>query len=170
MKINEKDEVKVQTEDRIETDEILTDIEEKEEELSKYIVIPDVTITRRSVKKSGKVYKDYFVNGSLRGVPVQVRVRPSKDSSGFTDVNNYTILDIVFGDAAKVMFAVQSYRRRDNATNRVVTGFTYHAYERDKESGEEWSAPLRFETSSDKAIISKLIEIANRKYELGLTL
>ena len=147
-----------------------TDTEEREEELSKYMVIPDMFITRKTVKKGGRVYNDYFVNGVLRGVQVQVRVRPGKDSSGFTDVSSYTMLDIVFGSLTSVQFAVQSYKRRDLATNRSVTGYTYHAYSKDPKDGEEWTAPLRFETSSDKAMIMKMIEVANRDHELGLIL
>lgn len=139
------------------------------EESSKYVVIPDLYISRKVTLKGGKRYADYYVHGVLRGVEVQVRVKPGKDSDGFTDVSAYTMLNLVFGENDDALFAVRTFKRRDSATNRITSGLTYYAYVKDIDDGEEYTAPLRFETTSDKAIISKLIEVANKKHELGLT-
>lgn len=172
--MKEVKEAEVQTnENPIEDEKILTAIGEdgeEVEEVSSYIILPDITLSRKTVKKSGKVYNDYFVNGTLRGVPVQVRVRPAKDTSGFTDVNAYNYLGIVFGDATTVEFAVRSSKRRDLATNRVVSRLTHYAYVKDVNDGVEYTAPLRFETASDQAMIAKMIEVSNLKHSLGIIL
>ncbi len=143
--------------------------DENGEEKGKYTIIPDLYISRKVTVKGGKRYADYYVHGVLRGVEVKVRVKPGKDSDGFADVSAYTMLNIVFGEKDEAQFSVRAFKRRDSATNRLTSGLTYYAYDKDVEDGEEYVAPLRFETSPDKAVISKLIEIANKKYALGLT-
>lgn len=143
--------------------------DENGEEKGKYIIIPDMHLSRKVTTKGGKSYADYYVHGVLRGVPVKVRVKPGKDGDGWTDVSAYTFLNIVFGEKNEAVFAVRPFKRRDSSTNRVTTGLTYYAYDKDANDGEEYTAPLRFDTASDKAIISKLIEVANKVHSLGLS-
>ena len=143
--------------------------DENGEEKGKYTIIPDMRLSRKVTVKGGKRYADYYVHGVLRGVNVQVRVKPGKDGDGWTDVSAYTLLNTVFGEKNEAAFAVRPFKRRDSATNRVASGLTYYAYDKDVNDGEEYTAPLRFDTASDKAIITKLIEVANRVHELGLS-
>ena len=144
-------------------------VEVDEEERSNYIVIPDMFVRRSCDVKNGKKYYNYFVHGILRGVPVMVRVRPGRDSSGFTDVSAFTFLGIVFGENTDASFAVQVLRSKDFTNNRVMKSFQYFAYSKDKD-GQEYSAPLHFEMTSDKALISTMLDVANKKYNLNLPL
>ncbi|MCH5162726.1 MAG: hypothetical protein J1G38_04480 [Clostridiales bacterium] len=141
--------------------------EDNEEVRSLYTVIPDVTVTRKTTNKGGKKYSDYFFNCTLRGVAMQVRVRPGKTEDRFADVSAYALLDMVFGQNDTVDFAVRITKRRDFATGRSASTVSYYAYVRDEIEGD-FAAPLRFETASDKAIVVKAVELANKKHQLGL--
>ena len=141
-----------------------------EEESSKYIVIPDVFVTRKCTVKGNKKYFDYTVTGKIRGVDMAVRVTPGRTESGFTDAGMYRLLELVFGPtAAAVPFAVQILTRRDFRSNRVMKSMQYFAYSNDDVEGE-LTAPLRFDTMNDKAIIQKFLDIADRKHGLNLPL
>ena len=169
MKEENKDK-KVQAAEATEVEEVGTITESGEvEDVSKYIVIPDMYITRKTTNKGGRDYSDFTVHGVLRGVPVEVRVRPGKDESGFTDVNAYKLMNIVFGTDSECLFAVQTRKRRDTATGRVISSLCYFAYVKDAEDLVEYVAPLRFETQSDRSILTQLIAKSNGKYGLGLT-
>ena len=144
-------------------------VEVDEEERSNYIVVPDMFVRRTCDVKNGKKYYNYFVHGMLRGVPIKVRVRPARDSSGFTDVSAYVFLDAVFGENTDIAFAVQVLKRKDFTNNRIMKSFQYFAFSKD-EDGQEYPAPLHFEMTSDKALISTMLDIANKKYDLGLPL
>ncbi len=142
--------------------------QDNEEVHSVYTVVPDVTVTRKLTNKGGKTYSDYFFNCTLRGVPMQVRVRPGKTEDRFTDVSAYALLDRVFGQKDSVSFAVKIIKKKDFTTGRVSSVLSYYAYDYDEVEGD-YAAPLRFETAPDKAIVSKAIELANKKHELGLS-
>lgn len=141
--------------------------EDNEEVHSVYTVIPDVTVTRKVTVKGGKKYSDYFFNCTLRGVPMQVRVRPGKTEDRFTDVSAFQMLDLVFGKSDSASFAVQMVKQRDFVTGRSTSKMSYFAFVHDDIEGD-YGAPLRFETAPDKAIVVKAIELANKKHELGL--
>lgn len=142
--------------------------EDNEEVHGLYTVVPDVTVTRKVTDKGGKKYSDYFFNCTLRGVPMQVRVRPGRTEDRFTDVSAYAMLDLVFGQTDSVSFAVKTTKRRDFTTGRSSSVLSYYAFVHDDVEGD-FAAPLRFETAPDKAIVAKAIELANRKYQLGLS-
>ncbi len=167
MKDENKDKKVQSAETETEAVETLTEADEVEE-VSKYIIVPDMYITRKTVVKGGKKYSDFTVHGSLRNVKVEVRVRPAKDNSGFTDVNAYKLMEIVFGGEDEALFAVQTRKRKDSATGRTITTLSYFAYVKDGEDLTEYVAPLRFETQSDKSIVTQLISRSNSKHALGL--
>ena len=142
--------------------------EEASEERSEFIVIPDVILQCKSSIKSGKVYKDYILHGKLRGVSVEIYFRPGKNSTGYTDVNGYKLLDIVFGNKDKSLFAVRVTRQINRVTNQVTTVKSYSAYVKDEQTGLDTYAPLRPDTISDKAMLEQLLEFSNLTYDLKL--
>lgn len=165
-----KDKAQSELKEKVVSQQVDNQTTEVEEERSKYVVIPELLITRKLDVRSGKKYYSYYVHGLLRGVEVKVRVRPGKDDSGFTDVNVYTLLDIVFGTGDEAAFAVQILKRKDFSNNRTMKSLQYYAYVFDKTENDEYVAPLRFETSGDKAVMLQLLEKVNRKYSLDLPL
>lgn len=154
-------------EERAVADEDVVLNEDSEEIHSVYTVIPGVTVTRKITVKGGKKYCDYFFNCTLRGAPMQVRVRPGKTEDRFTDISSYSMLDAVFKEKDSADFAVVITKQRDFVTGRNTSKMTYYAYVYDEVEGD-YGAPLRFETASDKAIVVKAIQLANTKYQLGL--
>ena len=142
--------------------------EETTDERSDFIVIPDVVLQCKSSLKAGKVYKDYILHGKLRDVPAEIYFRPGKNSSGFTDVNGYKLLDIVFGDKDKALFAVRVTRQKDRVTQRVTTTKSYVAYVKDQKTSLDIYAPLRPDTVSDRAMLEQLLAFSNLLYDLKL--
>lgn len=143
-------------------------LEESMEEHSDFIVIPDVVLQCKSSTKNGKIYKDYILHGRLRDVPVEIYFRPGKNSSGFTDVNGYKLLDIVFGNKDKSLFAVRVIRQNNHITKQVTTIKSYVAYVKDEKTCLDTYAPLRPDTISDKAMLEQLLEFSNLTYDLKL--
>ncbi len=144
--------------------------EESTEEHSDFILIPDMFLQCKKTTKNGRTYKDYILHGKLLDVPVEIFVRPGKSSSGFTDVNSYKLLDIVFGSSDVSLFAVRIIRRTDRYTNRTTTSMEYVAYLKDAKTGMEIYAPLRFETVSDNAMLKQLLTCSNKVHDLNLPL
>lgn len=138
-------------------------------ERSSYVVCPGIHLEREVTLKNGVKYSSFYVTGTLRKTKVLVRVRPAKLEDGFTDLNAFNLLDIVFGGEDTAPFAVRVERTRDYRTGRTSRRVSYYAYVVDELEGE-YAAPLRFESAPDKAMVQKLVELDNRKYELGITL
>lgn len=142
--------------------------EEVIDERSDFIVIPDVVLQCKSSLKAGKVYKDYILHGKLRDVPQEIYFRPGKNSSGFTDVNGYKLLDTVFGSNDKALFAVRVTRQKDRVTQRVTVIKSYVAYVKDDNTGLDIYAPLRPDTVSDRALLEQILAFSNLLYDLKI--
>ena len=140
------------------------------EESSSFIVIPDLFLECKTTVKNNKTYKDYILHGKLRNTPVEVYFRPGKNNSGFTDVNGYKLLDIVFGNESHSLFAVRVLTRTDSRTQLRTRSMEYVAYVKDKEIGFENYAPLVLGSISDRAMLTQLLTFSNVKYDLKLPL
>lgn len=114
------------------------------------VIIPDVTITKNKVKQ--KLYTDYTINTTLRQKSTSVRIE-NKHTKHFELIFNYT-------DEAKL--AVHKYHRYDT----IEPDFIYYVYT--IIDNEPIAIPFQLTFLSDKAIINKAIEIANKKYNLGI--
>lgn len=145
-----------------------SETEEVAEERSNFIRIPDMILECKTTIKNNRTFKDYILYGKLRGRLVEIRMRPGKNSTGFTDVNAYKLLDVVFGDSNNADFAVRVTRRMNTFTNRMVSTMEYVAYAKDEKSGFEYYAPLVFDTISDKAALQQLLQVSNVAYDLKL--
>ena len=146
------------------------DSEQTTEEQSDFVPIPDLFLECKTSVKNGKTFKDYILHGKLRSVPVKIYFRPGKNSSGFTDVNSYSLLDIVFNGASTSLFAVRVITRVNALTQRRTRRMEYVAYSKDESTGMEYYAPLVLDTISDKAMLDQLLTSSALKYDLELPL
>lgn len=140
------------------------------DERSEFIVIPDLFLECKTTVKNNKTYKDYILHGKLRGVSAEVYFRPGKNRSGYTDVNSYKLLDIVFGTGSSSLFAVRVINRTDTRTQRRTKTMEYVAYAKDKDTNFEYYAPLVLDTISDRAVLTQLLACSNATYNLNLPL
>lgn len=144
--------------------------EESAEERSVFIIIPDLILQCKTTVKNNKTFKDYILHGKLREAPVEVYFRPGKNNSGFTDVNGYKLLDIVFGSSTSALFAVRVITRTDSRTQLRTRTMEYVAYTKDEQNGFEYYAPLVLGSVSDRAVLTQLLTCSNVKYDLKLPL
>lgn len=147
-----------------------SDTEMTTEERSVFITIPDLLLQCKTTVKNNRTFKDYILHGKLRNTAVEVYFRPGKNNSGFTDVNGYKLLDIVFGGDTSALFAVRVINRTDTRTGRQTRSMEYVAYVKDEETGFENYAPLVLGSVSDRAVLTQLLTCSNVKYNLGLPL
>lgn len=114
------------------------------------IIIPDTTISKKRVKQGQ--YVDYTINVVLRNQPISVRIKNE----------NTKHFELIFNFTNEAQLAVHKYHRYDS----IEANFNYYAYA--IIDNEPFAIPFQLTFKSDKAIINKAIEIANKKYNLGI--
>lgn len=99
--------------------------------------------------KDGQQRFSYFVQGKLRGKDIRASIVP-------TDINGYTLLDVVYVGCESAELVVSPYEMQDEATGQIIRGNTYSAKSTD-ESGETYECPVKPRQKSDKAILEMLL-------------
>lgn len=113
------------------------------------IVIPNIKINK---VQNGK-YINYIINGIvIRGQELTIKI-PNEETRYF---------EPIFKDTDEAMLAVHKYHRYDTHAPH----FVFYAYA--ILDNEPITMPFQLEDTSSKIIMNKAIEIANKKYDLGI--
>ena len=112
-------------------------------------------LERELYQRNGEQRFYCYVKGLLRGREVIAGMTPK-------DFGGYDVLDLVFGDAEKVMLYKVPYEMRDERTKKVTRGYTYKAVSVD-EDGTVYSITVKPARDSDKALLEMLVKLMERE-------
>ena len=115
----------------------------KEENSKKALVLE-----RETYQKDGQDFFSYFVKGKIRGKEVKARMSPS-------DMGGYDLLDIVFLTDETAELVITPGEMKDENGN-TINFISYECRNVDKETGEMYSAKIKPQRASDKAILEML--------------
>jgi hypothetical protein len=112
----------------------------------------NLKVERGTFEYNGKTCNEYFINGTIRGVDVKIKLTPPdpKDRGG------YTVLDIVFAGEKEADFVVEPFAFQDD-NGKLISGDRYLVRSEDKETGEVYECAVKPARKSDKAALSMLM-------------
>ena len=108
-----------------------------------------IMVQREPVDYKGKTYMNYFVNGTVRGQKVKVRLTPP-------DFGGNTVLDIVFNGGSEAELVMTPFKITDEKTGRVVEGNSFAARDVGPK-GEVYECKLKPFRASDKNLLDMLV-------------
>lgn len=109
----------------------------------------NVKVEREAFEHNGKGYFSYFIQGTIRGTPVKIRIVPP-------DKGGYTVLDIVFAGAMAADLVVMPFEMKDDA-GKTITGNSYFVRSVDEHTGEVFECKIRPDRTSDKNLLAMLL-------------
>lgn len=113
-----------------------------------------IVVEREPFEKNGKVYQNYFIRGSVRGIDIRVLVVPP-------DFGGYAVLDIVYVGAKEAELVLVLYEIEDEKTGKVSKGYSY-AVRSEDEDGTVYECKIKPFRKSDKDMLQMLL---NKKPE-----